>query len=253
MRSESARPYHLAIAAVVAALGVSGCTAAGNADEVTSSSPSQTVPPTPAVPVVVDVTCGPTGTVVSTTRVAAQPDGVHLRVRATSGEDRVHLAYAFQRDGRMAPAGGDVVGPGATSRVYAIPPGPAHLQCVSGGGGKDTPVSVEVLDPGAAWRTGALAAIGCMEPKRSLVDWIFRPGRGATSEAALKALVRQLPHAVTWRHVQEGYVAAQEQVYVFDRDGKPWVTVSVHRWSESEYEAGMGAPCGDALGPTRRP
>jgi hypothetical protein len=194
-----------------------------------------------AIPNVVDVVCSPAGVRVSGTRFTAQRDGLHIRVQDTSGASGVYLTY--QHGPNMGLGGGQPVDSG-TILVLGLPPGPSQLACSSDHGRKeDRPIVIEVLDPARAWQTGALARLGCSPPERSLIDWVYRPGRGSTAEAALAALAEQLGEPTTWRHVQEGYVAAATQTYVMQRAGTPWATASVTRWAPGEYGADLGSLC----------
>jgi len=143
----------------------------------------------------VDVVCSPTGTRVSGTRFAAQRDGVHIRVRNTSGASGVYLNYRHGQG--MSLGGGEPVDSG-TVLILGPPPGPIHLNCsYDRGSRQDRPVAIEVLDPTRAWRTGALVTLGCSPPERSLVDWVYRPGSGPSADAALAALAAQLDEPVT--------------------------------------------------------
>jgi len=190
---------------------------------------------------VVDVVCAPAGTRVSATRSAAQRDGLHVRVQNTSGATGVYLTY--RHGPGMGLGGGEPVESG-TVLVLSAPPGQLHLNCAYDASTRqDRPVAVEVLDPTHAWRTGALGALGCSPPEQSLIDWVYRPGTGSTAEAALTALAAQLDKPVTWRHVQEGYVAAASQVYVLTRAGVPWATASVTRSAAGGYDAALGSLC----------
>ena len=90
-------------------------------------------------------------------------------------------------------------------------------------------MAIEVLDPAGAWRTGALAALGCFPPQGSVIDWVYKPGSGRTDEAALDALAAQFDKPVSWRRAQEGYVASARQIDVAMRDGAPWATASADR------------------------
>jgi hypothetical protein len=221
-------------------LGImAGCGRSTAPSAVTDPAGATSVPP--AVADVVDVLCSPAGTRVSATRFAARGDGVHIRVQNTSGASGVYLNYRHGR--RMGPGGGEPVDSG-TVLVLGPPPGPVELNCVYDQGSRqDRPVTIEVLDPAGAWRTGALATLGCSPPEGSLIDWVYRSGGGSTADAALAALAAQFDEPVTWRHVQEGYVAAARQTYVFMRAGKPWATASAIRSAPGSYGAHLGSLC----------
>lgn len=203
----------------------------------------------PAVADVVDVVCSQAGTRVSATRFAAQRDGVHIRIQNTSGASGVNLNYRHGQ--RMRFGGGEPVN-SRTIMVLGPPPGPVQLNCsYDHGRRQDHPVVTQVLDPARAWQTGALATLGCSPPERSIADWVYRPGSGSTADAALAALAAQLDEPVTWRHVQEGYVAAARQTYVLIRVGKPWATASVSRYAPGSYTAYLGSLCSaDKVSPT---
>ena len=190
---------------------------------------------------VVDVDCSPSGTRASATHLTVQRDGAHIRVQNTSGSSGVYLNY---RNGEgMGEGGGQPVGSG-TLLVLPLAPGPVQLHCsYDQSTREDRPVSIDLLDPDRSWRTGALAALGCPPPEKSLVDWIYRPGSGSTADAALAALTAQLDEPSPWRHVPEGYEAAASQTYVLMRAGKPWATASVVRSAADSYQAQLGSLC----------
>ncbi|MGC4902611.1 hypothetical protein ACLQ2Y_25110 [Micromonospora echinospora] len=195
-----------------------------------------------AAPDVLDVVCSSAGTSVSAVRVKAQTDGVHLRVRNTSGASGVYLNYRYGDN--WGYGGGDPVDDDASNRVLSLPPGPARLNCSSSEGRNEDPtVQVGVQDPARAWRGGALAAFGCSPPERSIIDWVIGPGKGRTANAAVAALVAQMDEPTTWLAVQEGYVAAQRQTYVMKREGKPWATALVAHDAHGGYTASVGDLC----------
>jgi hypothetical protein len=190
---------------------------------------------------VVDVTCSPSGTRASATQFAVQRDGAHIRVQNTSGSSGVYLNYRYGSG--MRERGGEPVDSG-TQLVLSLPPGPVQLHCsYDQSTREDRPVPIDLLDPHRAWRTGALAALGCPPPEKSLIDWVYRAGKGPTVDTALAALTAQLDEPSPWRHVPEGYEAAATQTYVLMRAGKPWATASVTRSAADSYEAGLGSLC----------
>lgn len=194
-----------------------------------------------AVADMVDIVCSPAGTRVPATQFVAQRDGVHVSVQNTTGASGVYLNYNYGR--QMNLGGGEPVGAG-TVLVLLMPPGPVHLNCAYDQGRKqDPPVAIRVLDPARAWHTGALARFGCSPPERSLVDWVYGPGTGATADAALGKLTGQLDEPVTWIHVWEGYADAARQTYVLLRASKPWATASVNRSAAGTYDAYLGSLC----------
>jgi hypothetical protein len=232
----------IAMTVVVAmCAGTAGCgRSAGPTEDPRAAASPATARSSPAVADLVDVDCSPAGTRVSATRFAARRDGVHLRVHSY-GASGVYLNY--RHGPRMGLGGGEPVD-SETDLVLGLPPGPVQLSCSSEQGTKrDRPVVIEVLDPAGAWRTGALARLGCSPPERSLIDWVLGPGDGPTAEVALAALAAQLSEPTTWRAVQEGYVAAARQTYVMRRAGKPWATASVMRWAPGSYRASLGSLC----------
>lgn len=195
-----------------------------------------------AAPDVLDVVCSAAGTSVSAVLVKAQADGVHLRVRNTSGASGVYLNYRYGDNYRYG--GGDPVDDDASDRVLSLPPGPARLNCSSSEGRNEDPtVQVEVQDPARVWRGGALAAFGCSSPAWSSIGWVIGPGKGRTADAAMAALVAQMDEPTTWLAAQEGYVAAQRQTYVMEREGKPWATALVAHAAHGGYTASMGGLC----------
>jgi hypothetical protein len=212
---------------------------------------SSTATATAKSPDVVDVVCSASGTSISTAVVEARADGVHVRVRSTSGASGVYLNFGYDPiPGRRGGGGGDGgVKVRSSERVLRIAPGRARLNCSSDLGRKqDASVSIEVRDLARAWRSGALVASGCVPPEyvQSRWSWEGRPGRGPTAEAALKDLIAQTKQPTTWQAAQEGYVAAAQQGYVLRRAGVAWATADVTRLSARDYEAGLDMPCHDA-------
>jgi hypothetical protein len=201
---------------------------------------------TPA-PQVLEVVCGKTGTSVSTPRIVAAADGVHLRVRDESGGSGTYLGYSYGEG--MGFGGGDPAGPGTISRVLTMPPGPGRLQCSHDNGDtKDRAVAIEVLDPAGYWKSGALAALGCTSPEVSMIDWVHPFGGGSTADEALADLARPMDQPVTSERVQNGYAAAAGQTYVLRRSGRPWATALVTRSGPNAYSAELGSLCGGARG-----
>lgn len=191
-----------------------------------------------AGPDIVDVTCTPRGTRVSSRRVAARPDGVHVRVRDTSGAEDVYVNFQHDAGG----GGGDPVPARGTVMVRDIPPGAATVNCSSGDGKEDRRVAVEVLDPAGSWRTGGLAALGCDPPQVSIIDWVYSPGVGRTADAALRDLARQIGSPITWQHAPEGYVGAARQTYVIEKLGRPWTSALV-QLDRGHHYASLGDFC----------
>jgi hypothetical protein len=208
-----------------------------------AADPAVVVSVPPALPDVVDVVCAPDGTRVSATRFVAQPDGLHVRVQNTSGKSGVYLNYG----GAQGLGGGEPVDSG-TVLVLGPAPGPVHLNCAHDTSEKqDRPVTIEVLDPAHAWQTGALAKLGCSSPESSTVSWAIGPGEGSTADAALAAVATDLGKPLTWRHVQDGYVAEAAQVYVLAQAaGKAWATATVTRSASGNYVAMLGSLCSAA-------
>jgi hypothetical protein len=223
------------------AVGMAGCQQATKPPPVAATAATAATP----APQVLEVVCGKTGTSVSTPRIVAAADGVHLRVRDESGAGGTYLGYSYGEN--MGFGGGDPAGPGTISRVLTMPPGPGRLQCSHDNGAtKDRAVAIEVLDPAGYFRSGALAALGCTPPELSLIDWVHPSGGGSTADEALADLVRPLGKPVTPERVQNGYAAAAGQTYVLRRSGRPWATALVTRSGPNAYTASLGSLCGPA-------
>jgi hypothetical protein len=231
---------HIAVTACLLMLGITvGC--ARSAAPTRTTAEAVAASDRTAVADVGDIVCSPAGTRVTATQLIAQRDGVHLRVQNTSGASGVYLNYRYGQP--MNLGGGEPVD-SASVLVLELPPGPVQLNCAYDQGRRqDAAVAIVVLDPERSWQTGALARLGCSSPERSLVDWVYGPGIGATADAALATLTAQLEEPVTWVHVQDGYVEAARQTYVLLRAGKPWATASVTRSSSGSYDASLGSLC----------
>lgn len=129
------------------------------------------------------LTCDGTGATLSADAVLTRPDGIHLTVRNTSGEEA-----ALNLGDR-----GEVVPPGETATVQDMPP---RLLVVSCGYGQNRFIvpagTVEVVDRGGNWRP---TTIDCS--RRVLVDWGPEPmGTGATPEAAVRWWAANRPEAL---------------------------------------------------------
>jgi hypothetical protein len=99
--------------------------------------------PSPAAGSVLDVECTKTGTTIGGASVAAQPDGVHFRIRNSSGEAR-----GFEVDG----VGGDNAPALEGTAVWIIAPGPARIRCQSLDPGADAEwAAFTVSDPAAVY------------------------------------------------------------------------------------------------------
>lgn len=238
------RGHIVAVLVLAVSVPLAGC----SEDSVPAAAPTRSadvvrpVASIPAVPDVVDVTCSAAGISVSSVRVAARADGVHVRIRNTSGVPDVYLNRSYGPLWRLA--GGDRIGPDGSVQIFSMPPGPVRLDCSAPGGSERShPVRIDVEDPARAWRTGALDRWGCEPPERSLVDWVIGPASGPTAAAALAALVAKLDQPTTWLAAQEGYVDAVRQTYVLMRQGKAWVTGSVTRVSDGTFSAGLAGAC----------
>jgi hypothetical protein len=225
------------VAATFLVPGTAGCAEAAKSAPVAATS----------APQVLEVVCGKTGTSISTPRIVAAADGVHLRVRDESGGSGTYLGYTYGEGF----GGGDPAGPGTISRVLSMPPGPGRLQCSHDNGDKkDRAVAIEVLDPAGYWKSGGLAALGCTSPERSLIDWVHPFGGGSTAGEALADLARPMNTPVTSERVQNGYAEAAGQTYVLRRSGLPWATALVTRSGPNAYSAELGSLCGHAPGKT---
>jgi hypothetical protein len=204
-----------------------------------SAAPAASVPTAavPGPPDVVDVECSPAGNLVSDTVVAGRTDGVHVRLRDTSGASDVYVVHGYRWGG-----GGEPVTPGTDVRVLDIPPGPAEFSCISEMSTRqDPPVTIEVVDPGGAWRA-ELTEIGCRHPRSSLIDWAL-PDPADTVDGALAQLSEMLDRDLTWRPAPEGYVDAAVQTYVGEAGQQPYLSAAVYRRADGVYQAVPGEYC----------
>ncbi len=205
-----------------------------------------TLPPAgdPPPPSTLEVTCEATKTAVSATTVAAQRDGVHLRVTDASGRNGAYLNFESDSDGDLSVGGGDPVRAGTSSRVLVTPPGKILLNCsYDTGTTETTAVAVEVQDPEHHFRATTLAELGCNPI--GTPTWAFGPSEGKTPDAAIRAL---LDEADSVRHLQPrraptGYIGAAAVTYLLDQDGRPWGTaVVIH--DRDRFSANMDQLCG---------
>ena len=103
--------------------------------------PSAAPPATPEgeAPDVLAVTCTPTGTEAASSRVAVQPDGVHILIRNASGG-----APLFEIDD----VGGSGAPDDAEERVWELPVGVARIRCEPDTAQSEVPwITVQVVDP----------------------------------------------------------------------------------------------------------
>jgi len=225
---------------LVLTLAVGGCDAAQGP----AAPHSPNAKAAPVAPDVLEVSCSRSGTAVSGTQVAAQRDGVHLRIVNAYPSTELHLAYRYGL--ANGPGGGNRVPAGTSNQILYAPPGPLRLICSPDPGVDDEHNVVTVVDPRRAWRSGALARYDCPPPWRSAIDWVHPYGHGRTAEAALRAVTARQPGSSrwNWRLAQEGYVDAATQTYVLWRDGDAWVSAAVTRSRRDAYTAALGSPCG---------
>lgn len=102
------------------------------------------VPSVSALPTVAEAVCGADGLAVRTPTVAAQTDGVHVRVVNTTAEEAA-LVY---EEGPQGAGGGHNLPAIGTTLVLAVAPGSFSLGCGPLRAGRPAPdATVEVLDP----------------------------------------------------------------------------------------------------------
>jgi hypothetical protein len=147
-------------------------------------SPSASAAPSPAgspasAPAALDVECTATGTTVATARVAAQPDGVHFRVRNTSGG-----SPAFEIDG----IGGDNTPASEGTLVWPLPTGTARIWCGPSDPTAADWVAVTVVDPAGVFVPDKVA---CASVADANVDY----AQGAKGEHGD-------PIAIARRHIE---------------------------------------------------
>lgn len=134
---------------IAAAVAAAGCTSSGPAPQSPGRTARSVPLPSPAaIPAVAQVTCDP-GARVLTPKVAAQADGVHVRIDnrtdTTSYFRLDHLGAGKSEPGELGSSGDLRVPRGSKIMVWIIPPGPAAVSCV--GGGDVTPAPIRILDP----------------------------------------------------------------------------------------------------------
>ena len=192
-----------------------------------------------------DVRCEAATTVVSTKTVAAQRDGLHLRVTDRSGRSGTYLNFQSARGEQIGIGGGDPVSPGTSSRVLLVPPGTVSLNCAYDSGTVEaTAVEVDVQDPGQYFRTTTLADLGC-PPSGTSPTWASGAGVGKTPAAAIRALLAQVDRGedLRARAAPIGYVGAASLTYLIEKDNRPWATAVVSP-SRQQFSANMDQICG---------
>jgi|GEM_PF-3761534 len=220
------------------ALVVAGCggSSSGATLAVGPSASPVRLPPSPARPTVVEVTCEAGATITTTKAAVVDRDGLHLKVTDSSGLKGTYLNYASGRpDGA---GGGNEVPRGTTERVLMVAPGDVYLDCSYLEGAKETAkVKVRASDPNGYYRSVTLAELGCIST--APVDWGPGPGRGKTAEAALDALaaVSKEP-GLRARRAPVGYVQPGFTSYLLEREGDPWATAVVSS-KGGEYVASL--------------
>ena len=125
------------------------------------ASPSASLPAaTGAAVSILEVECTTTGTRIGGDTVAAQPDGVHFRIRNTSGE-----SLEFEVDG----VGGDGAPAVEAIAVWLIAPGPARIRCQPLDGTVDANwTSFTVADPAGVY---VADRVTCATSSTGIVDY----------------------------------------------------------------------------------
>ena len=103
-----------------------------------AASSSAASPAGEVLPSILEVTCTPAGTVAGSSRVAVQRDGVHIRVRNTSGASRT-----FEIDG----IGGGNAPDTEEIQVWALPISDARVWCGPSAATSSDWIPVVVVDP----------------------------------------------------------------------------------------------------------
>lgn len=112
---------------------------------VDSSGPTQPASSPAPAPAEVVLTCSPGGGEISTPTVAAQPDGVHVRVVNTSDTP---LVFQWQDGGENAPVG-------ASDHLITVAPGDTRIGCADADGNNPSLVALAVSDPGSVYSATA--------------------------------------------------------------------------------------------------
>jgi hypothetical protein len=199
--------------------------------------PSSTGSPE-AVPGVAQITCDADTTKILTPAVAAQPDGVHIRVDNASGRD---LDLAFKG------IGGTGVEAGTSTVVWDLRPGTVGVRCLQKTADPDAAAGylpLRVEDPSKLWVSPDLECAGA-----SQVGGGGSFPKGATGEKGDPVdIVRRTTNGLLASDVVEyaGYPKADERQVRVVRDSS---TIAVFHfmpdgqggWLEDSYQA-----CGDA-------
>ena len=187
------------------------------------------------------MSCSADGTVLSSRRVAAGPEGVTFAVSSTMGDD----GYLFFDTSEYR--FGEPLPPLAEAWVRPVPPGVVELTCSadrSPGAGMSADVRVE--DPEGHWREATLGDAGCtMTGGRP--SWAFGPQAGDTAQEAVDALLAVMTagsgRTLTANDAGLGYPDAATQTWVaLSGDGRGF-TIDVIR-GETGYSAGPNYLCG---------
>ncbi|MFE9200571.1 hypothetical protein [Micromonospora sp. NPDC007230] len=217
--------------AVSGLLLVAGCSVA-RADH-TAAPVEATAAPEPQP---VDVRCGSDGVTASGTTVRAGRAGVPVRVGGTAPAGTyLNIEWTRGGEGHPVPASPAVW-------TLAAPPGQLRLRCANV---EKREVVVTVVDPSGFWRPGTAADHSCRFG--GLIDWPGHPGRGASVDAALADLTRQLSayrgQSASWRELPIGYLDAPVSTWLLSVDGEPRYTALVRR-TGSTVEASLDRFCG---------
>jgi hypothetical protein len=170
----------------------------------------------PVAAEVAELTCDGSTTTLLTPRVAAQPDGVHVRVTNTSSLD-----LSLQVEG----VGGDNAPVGERESVWQLAPGEVRLRCLDPAVDAGSPggyVTVEVVDPAGLYvspELGCASVVG-MTPEYA-EGWMGY--QGDPVEAARVLLTGLLEGDVVER---AGYPGSTEPIVRIVREGA--VVGSVH-------------------------
>jgi hypothetical protein len=225
---------------MVPAQAASADARSSSAPATSADAPSPSASPTTAPDELV-VRCTDDGTVLAGPAVATSVDGIHLRVTdetTTARTGDTSLTYLI--DGREI--GGNLITGGTAELGFAPGPGPVQVACRHADTDPpDTPVTIEVVDPGGNWRTPTtIADLGC----QSMGEGYSTIHDGPTAEAAVQAAIdwEADGHTYRVRRTSGGYWRLPGYGFVLDRDGHPWAAGGVHREGD-HWQASLTTIC----------